>query len=142
MVEVPAFPTELLGENIPPNLATVADQLEKVKEEKEELQERLKDLNRQEDEFERILLDAMMVQGIQKFSTPTRAFSRTTEEYPSLEDWDDLRSYVLQTGHLEIFQRRLTKEALKACKDERNGEEVPGVKWFVKDKLSARRVRK
>lgn len=142
MNEQTAFPTELLGENIPPNLSTVAKSLEVVKDEKEELQALLKDLNHQEEEFEKILLDAMMVQGVKSFKTDTRSFTHAQEDYPGLEDWDELRKFVLETGHLEVFQRRLTKEALKACKDERGGDEVPGVKWFVKDKLSMRRIRK
>ena len=64
--------------------------------------------------------------------------SLTESEFFSIEDYDALQEYVFDNEALYLFQRRLSSAAIKELIQ--NGEEIPGIKTFVRKDISLRKI--
>jgi hypothetical protein len=62
----------------------------------------------------------------------------TTERVGQIKDFDALRSHIVATGDIALFQRRLSDGYLRELWDA--GTVVPGVEPFTIVKLSLTRV--
>ena len=105
------------------------------------IRESLSELHRQEKALDerRSLLEARLIEELPASDADGicgRAFRATvvSSRVPSLKDWDALTKHVKRTGAFELFQRRLSREAV----EERwaTGKQVPGVEGFTVKKVS------
>lgn len=78
------------------NIETIMDRLSKVKNEKTSLNNRLKELNGQEEYLESLLISILQEQGLNKASTEAGSVSIKTGDYPTIEDWDMFWKYILE----------------------------------------------
>ena len=55
---------------------------------------------------------------------------------PNMRDWSKVAAYVLKHKCVELFQRRISKEAWLEQLEARNGKPVPGIEMYEEVKLS------
>lgn len=84
------------------------------------------------------LENAMAVLGTESIKTKAGTASTRTTEYVSVKDWDAVRDFIIQGGHYELLQKKVTTEPTKALLAEMapRGEAIPGVEFGQKVALT------
>jgi hypothetical protein len=80
------------------------------------------------DKIEAYLLKTMTDQGVESVKTPFGTPYKTTKIGTPVQDWDEFRRYVIETGDWSILTRSVSKAAVKAYREE-HGDLPPGVGW-------------
>lgn len=119
---------------LPKTLGACADRLGELRDAKAQLARALEDL-----ETERKAIEARLIKELPASDSDGiagRAFRATvvTKRIPQIADWEKLTAYVKKTGAFELFQRRLSEEAVKERWEAK--QNVPGVEGFTKKKIS------
>ena len=55
---------------------------------------------------------------------------------PQLKDWDKLAAYIYKTKSLELFHRRISKQAWLDHLEDRKQRPVPGISMYKETRLS------
>lgn len=126
---------ELLPEEpLPVNLELAVKELRKIVDEIERLDAKKTELETAKESYRTMIRDQMLVQGVTKFSTEDGSIFGKNKKYHQIKDFSALQAFVLETGHLEIFQRRINNAAVEEL-----GQEVPGVEAYEKFEITFRR---
>jgi hypothetical protein len=120
--------------------AEVARTFAMWRKEKKELEEKIKEINTEMEACSQLLVEHLQGQDVQKITLSTgETVYLQSDPYPSVQDKEQLRMWVVQTGMEEILSVHyqtlvgLVKERLN------NGEEPPpGVEVFLKTKARCR----
>ena len=77
-------------------------------------------------------------QGVTSFKTKYGTAFLTTTDFASVGDWDAVLNFVVANGAFDMFERRVSKKAVKAWID--NTKEVPpGINYGTRVDVGVRR---
>jgi len=119
---------------------TMIDEMFELRENKKDLEARIKDINEQ-----MTLLEAQLMQKLDdEKQTMGRGSSASAtisaSEVPMVEDWDAFGQYLIDNDALYLLQRRVAVRAFRELKDA--GETIPGTTTFPKRTISLRKISK
>ena len=60
--------------------------------------------------------------------------THVVKDKPSVNDWEEVYSYIRETGSFDIFQRRIGERAVKDRWDD--GVKIPGIESYPIDEIS------
>lgn len=123
-----------------PKLRDLADEMAKVVDQIEEIDKRREDLVKEKENFKKVILEQMKVQGVLKFSTLTRNISYKKKEKFTIKNWNSLVAFVLREGRVDIFQKRPSEEVVKELR-ERDGKLPDGIEAFPLESIEFSKIR-
>jgi hypothetical protein len=118
------------------NVDDVINALSKLKNQKDDLNKQLKDLNVCKDALENKLYKLMATAGISRASNGVATVSIGTEVVFNATDWDAVYAHVQSTGDFSIMHRRLSNAAIREI--ESAGGAVPGTEAVEMQKVNFR----
>ena len=114
------------------------DQLHNLREQKRHLEEQVKQLQAQMAELENELIEDMDKQGVSKSTGALATVSISSQDRPSVDDWDAFYAYIHRHKYYHLLERR---PSVSGCNEllETKGK-IPGVVPFTQRKLNLRSV--
>lgn len=106
---------------------TLKELMNRLWEIKTEISERnaiVKDLTKSKMDYEQRLVAAMKAIDLDQARNDDATFSLNTKTQPVPKDWDLIHKWVLETGNLQIFMRRIMEKPYNELKE--LGEQIPG----------------
>jgi len=82
--------------------------------------------SREKDELEAKIIHKMTGQGIDQAGNNICTVSIRKEIVPTIENWDEVYTYIKETGQFELLHRRMAATAYRELQS--MGSDVPGVK--------------
>ncbi len=119
-------------------LGDIIDNIFALRNEKDELQSRISDINGQIDELQYKAVTMMQEEGLDKTSTSIGSVSLKIEQYPNVKDIGALVDWAYTNGKPEILQRRVSKTVFDEYFQE-TGEYPDGIDTYEKATLNYRR---
>lgn len=117
-------------------LAQQIDQLLAKREEHRAAQAAADELKEKMAPLEEALLERLNSEGLtQAAGLKCTAYVKKTEE-PDVQDWQAVYDYIAKHGAFELLQKRMSSVAWRERREE--GDEVPGVDVFVRQKINLR----
>ena len=140
VIPLPAKPRQArpVPFKVPKQLATCADLLYTIRQERLALEKQLKELKSRESLLREHLINTLPKSEASGIAGRVARAKIETKEVPQVEDWEVLQKYVKRTGAFELLQRRLSDTAIKERWEA--GKEVPGVKHFKAVVVSCTKV--
>ena len=77
-------------------------------------------------DYEAITINKLEEQGIDRIGNDTCTVSIRKEIVPAIEDWDEVYTYIKETGQFELLHKRMAATAYRELQS--MGADVPGVK--------------
>jgi len=114
--------------SIPKTLGACADQLYKLREQRQALNKQVKELQDQESQIKEHLIQNLPKSDASGVAGKLARASIATKEVASVKDWDKLYKHVLKTKDFSFLQRRVADAAVKDRWED--GKKVPGVEPF------------
>lgn len=111
-----------LGESI--------DALQRLKQQRKELQSQMDDLDQRIGLTEEALLSAMEAQGLQRMSGTLATASISDSVKPSVQNWDEFYKFIRDHGFFHLLDRRPSVSGCRELFESRGA--IPGVVPFVK----------
>lgn len=105
-----------------------------------ELNQEVKALSKEQVDISDKLINTVRDLGLKTAKTNQVSVVLTTSEFPNVEDWQKVYTFILENEMPFLLQKRLVATGYQALKAE--GVEVPGVKVFEKTSISVKRVTK
>lgn len=90
------------------------------------------------EEIEMWLLQQSEALGVDSFKTEYGTAYKSMEEHYRIQDWNQVLEYVKRTDNFQVFQKRVTKTAVKEIQTE-TGELPDGLDYFTEFKMHVRR---
>lgn len=112
------------------------DQIKSIRSNIKSLEDQVKDLKSDLKGLEYQLIHQMKEVGLDRIRTEAGSFSVGTQVVYNIKNYDDLISYVLETGDVSVFQRRISQKVVG--EKLQIGEIVPGIEPVELDKLNFR----
>jgi hypothetical protein len=122
------------------NKGELSDKLFELRAQKDELNNQLSDINKEIDQVEYYLIQAMEEDGLDQLRSGKGLISKKVELYPQVEDLDGLVKWAYENGKPEILQRRVSKGVFDEI-FQQSGEYPDGVKTYEKKTLNYRKSR-
>lgn len=119
------------------NIESIIERLLRVKNEKTSLSNQLKDLNGQEEYLESLLIASLQEQGLSKASTALCSVSIKTDEYPTIDNWEEFWEYIKENDISSIIKKSVNSKIWKSYLDQ--GVQFPGLSSYERTVLSFRR---
>lgn len=116
------------------NLSTLIESLCGLKRRKKDLEQQVKDNDKEISLLEVQIMQAMDGEGVIESKNHVGKVTLNESVYPHVEQWDQFGDYILDNRYLHLLERRpavLAYRELLAL-----GRAVPGVLPFTKRKLS------
>lgn len=104
------------------------EELMLVREAKRELDSELKQAKEMEEQLKREIIQLMTEQGLDAFRNSHCQITKLAANKPSLEDYDALCNYIMETKSFDLLQKRLSSVAVNERWEA--GLVVPGVGVF------------
>lgn len=118
----------------PKVLGAAIDALDELRDSRKALQAKAERAKELESKFEEAIFSKFTKAELEGGRGKRAQASVTRREHATIEDYDRLSAYILEKGELDLLQRRLSAEAVKARWSE--GVVVPGVGKYVDVRLS------
>ena len=96
-----------------------------IKRSMDELNRSLKELRKDQDSIDVLLLKKMDAEGLSRTANGEASVSINEDTVPDVSDWDAVYSYIAETQDYSLIQRRMSSTALKELW--KMGQDVPGV---------------
>lgn len=103
----------------------------------EKQQEGLNTLKREYEDTKDELLLKMQAEETTVLQAHGITIRLNQSQVPQIKDWSQLEAFVMETGRLDLFQRRVSVSSYRELLEERDG--VPGIEPFTKFTLSVTR---
>jgi hypothetical protein len=116
------------------SLATRIDNVYRMRKDRYELNRRVKEMEDAENMLKAEIVDELYAIGISGASGMSAKFELLKREIPIIQDYEAFSKYVLDKGHLELLQRRLSEFVVREFWG--NGVEIPGVSKIEVDNVS------
>lgn len=116
------------------NLSTLIESLCSLKRTKKELEQRLKDNDKEIGLLEGQIMQAMDGEGVIESKNHVGKVTISESIYPHVEEWGQFGDYILDNRYLHLLERRPAVLAYRELLS--LGREVPGVLPFTKRKLA------
>lgn len=113
--------------------------LREIREERRQISDRDSELVEEWRNVEGMFLRYLDEQGMTKASSDSGTASISEEVVPMTDNWDEFIAYVQQEQAFHLIQRRVATGAYREMLQ--SGQEVPGLKPFVKRSISLRATR-
>lgn len=122
------------------SLSTWVDRLGKKREERKELEAKLKKIKEEERVIEDKILDNCSKDEISAIKGRQWAISLTRSIVPNVTDWNKFNKYVIRNKAIDMLQRRVSTSAWRERVEA--GKNIPGVEPFTRIGLQLRKVKK
>lgn len=122
----------------PQTLGATIDQYRALYDERAELNAQSKELTRQMEELEPVLLGRLEELGIDSAKGKCASVRVEVNTIPVVEDWDEFYQYIGETDSWYLLERRPTMKAYQEIVAA--GVEVPGVRPYVKRSITTRAI--
>ena len=122
------------------NTGELANQLFELRARKDDLNSMLADVNKEIDQAEYSLIEAMEGDGLTQLRTDGGLISKKVELYPQVEELDSLVKWAYENNKPEILQRRVSKGVFDEWLD-KTGEFPDGIKTYEKKTLNYRKAK-
>lgn len=99
--------------------------LNNSKESLRELQSQEKTLKQSINELENRIILNLENQGVDRIGNDVCTVSIKKEIVPTVDDWDSVHQYIIDTRQFELLQKRMSATAYREL--QQMGQEVPGV---------------
>lgn len=132
----PAAYTE--GGVVPMTTPALVEFFINTRAERLELDRQAKEVKEQEDAAKAELLRRMSESGQHALASERMTVVLNRKEKPVPTDWAKLYAFILDTGAVELLQRRVAEGAIKERWEA--GVEIPGVGVFPVDDLTIRKI--
>lgn len=106
------------------SLKELMNRLWEVKTEITERNRIVKELNKSKMDYEQRLVAALRAIDLDQVRNDDATFSLSTKISPVPKDWDAIHKWVLDTGNLHIFMRRIMEKPYNELRE--LGEIIPG----------------
>lgn len=90
------------------------------------------------EKVEGLMLSTLNETGAESIRTESGTVYKQTKMLPSIRDFTALSGWMLQTGNLDVLQRRISTTAMKVLVED--GVEVPGVEVVYETEVGVRRA--
>jgi len=118
-------------------IGSMTDQYVTLRNKKKELADEVAKIEAQMKETEGQLIERLEAEGSTKGSGKLGTCSISHSVVFNVNDWQKVEAYVKKTGHMQIFQRRLSVEAVREIV-ENSGKPIPGTEPFATKKINVR----
>lgn len=129
---------QAVSRKIPATLGEAADLLYRVRAEKSEAENVVKEINTFKRELENYIIDNLPKSNASGISGTIAKVRVYTDDVPTVDDWDKFYKYVSRKKAFELMQRRLAVVAIR--ERQANGEKLPGVGTFRVVKVSVTKL--
>lgn len=122
------------------SLGTLVDELWAAREDKRQLNEKLKVVEGGIDALTSELIERMEAEGLDRAAGKAASISVTPSTIPQIEDWETLLAFLVKSKNLHLLQRRISPDPWRELMTLRGGkpDAVPGTVPFVKKTLNLR----
>jgi hypothetical protein len=125
---------KLMSKGIGPSI----DHMAKLREDKRELEAKIKTIEAEYASVEAALLSQLEDQGMNKATGKTATASITSTVVGNLVDATALHKYIKRTGHFHLLQQRLSDPACRELFESKGPQAIPGVEPFTKKRVNLR----
>lgn len=116
-------------------LAAIVDEYYAAREERYELQRKADKMKKSEEELKELIIESLRKsKGTTGVAGRLASAQLVKKEKVIVEDWDDVVKFVKKHNAFDLFQRRLSDEAVKVRWEQ--GVAIPGVNKLKLDDLS------
>lgn len=122
----------------PATIGTLIDKMWKAREEKRELEAKVKEAEEAIRDLEDQLMERMEAEGTDKAAGTKASVSISASVVADVQDWDAFWPYVAKNKYWHLIQKRVSDPAYRELLD--MGKKVPGVQPFTKRKLNLRSI--
>lgn len=84
------------------------------------------------------LIEYMQEQGTESLSSATTNFFIKIRPRPRIADYDAFASFILESGNIQLLQRRIMEKAYEEITLEREGQPIPGTAVFEQTVLDSK----
>lgn len=120
------------------NINELIEQRVDIKNQIDELNAQIKDLQEQLRGNETILLKELDAQGLSRTANDKASVSINEDTVPDVIEWDELHAYIIANKDFSLFQRRVNSKVYKELLQ--LGETVPGIQPRTIRKLNMRKL--
>lgn len=117
-------------------IGTVIDKLESLREDKRQLETRVKAIEEEFKELEEQLMARLDAEGMDKATGKKASVSISKSVSGNIADWESFTKFVKKTGHFHLLQRRLSDPAIRELLESKGS--VPGIETYTKRRLNLR----
>lgn len=118
------------------NVGSAIDDLWKLREEKRQAEEKVKEIEAKIEALQEVLLEELGKQGLDKATGKNASVSVGNTVVANVQDWDALWGYITKTKNFQLVQKRVADAAYRELLE--MGRTIPGVSPFTKRRLNLR----
>ena len=119
-------------------LGIIIDTMKELKDAKDVLRGKIKDLQIDFDNLELQLIEEMKFQKLEKAAGKLASATLKIENYPSVKDKEQFYLWVVRENHFEFTQSRINAAAFRELFEQKNV--MPdGVETYLKEKINMRK---
>jgi len=118
------------------NVGSAIDDLWKLREEKRQAEEKVKEIEAKIEALQEVLLEELGKQGLDKATGKNASVSVGNTVVANVQDWDALWAYITKTKNFQLVQKRVADAAYRELLE--TGRTIPGVSPFTKRRLNLR----
>jgi len=118
------------------NVGSAIDDLWKLREEKRQVEEKVKEIEAKIEALQEVLLEELGKQGLDKATGKNASVSVGNTVVANVQDWDALWAYITKTKNFQLVQKRVADAAYRELLG--MGRTIPGVSPFTKRRLNLR----
>jgi hypothetical protein len=123
---------------IPKKLATRADRLYLVRQDRYAAQKAVDSLKAEETALIDSIIDDLPKSEALGISGKVARVTLTKKDFAQVEDWEAVQKYIVKNKAWDLMQKRISDGGIKARWED--GKKVPGVKKFIKVGVSINKV--
>ena len=128
---------KMSGETPNIHLETLALQLRDKRDEIASLEKKLAALKEERDHIEKHAATALALIGVKSAQTQYGTLGLSSTKVATIDDWETFTEFVTENNAFHLLERR---PAQAGCRElMQDGETIPGIKPFIKTKLTFRR---
>jgi hypothetical protein len=106
------------------------------------LDAQIKDINAEVAVIDAELMEICREQDVNSFSTDYGTVTRVIKERYWASDWDPLHRFVMETGAVDLLERRIHQTNMKEWMKEHKDDHPPGVSLMREYAISVHKPRK
>jgi len=114
-------------------------QLVDVRDQKRELQKQVDDLSEKQRNLESQIIEDLKSDDLTQSSTSAGTVTLSSQQVPSVQDWDKFNAFVKRNNAFYLYQRRVNSAPYRELLAERKGRAIPGVETVTVEKLNLRK---
>lgn len=120
------------------DLKTYIKELRKIRNKKDKISKRLKEINEQETNVEGMILAQMRQEGLDKVTIKRYGTASIKHDiYPAIKNWDECLKFMVERREFVLLTKKINAAVWREMIEE--GIKVPGIDSFEKDTLLFRR---